>query len=213
VDPIDGSSNLDVDCVVGSIFSIRRLQGSVEESVLQKGTQQVAAGYVMYGTSTLLVYTAGDGLHSFVLDGEIGEFVLDHAEIRMPKRGEILSVNFGNRSAWSVPVKAFLDSLTSGARRKRSLRYSGALVADLHQILHRGGLYCYPEDAERPRGKLRLLYECAPLAMVVEEAGGAATTGKRRILDIEADSIHQRVPFAIGSRQEIREYEQAHDGG
>jgi fructose-1,6-bisphosphatase I len=212
VDPIDGSSNLDVDCVIGSIFSIRRLDGSIEASVLRRGTEQVAAGYVMYGTSTLLVYTAGDGLHSFVLDQEIGEFVLDHAEVRMPERGETLAVNFGNDSRWTGQTRSFMDSLRNGERGKYSLRYSGALVADLHQILHRGGLYCYPEEHERPQGKLRLLYECAPLAMVAEQAGGAATTGEGRVLDVQPRSIHQRVPFAIGSRYEVDEYQRAHVG-
>jgi fructose-1,6-bisphosphatase I len=210
VDPIDGSSNLDVDCVIGSIFSVRNLKGSIEESILQKGTRQVAAGYIMYGTSTLLVYTAGDGLHSFVLDEQIGEFVLDHDNLRMPDRGEILSANFGNYPKWSKPVKEFTDSLTAGEGAKYSLRYSGALVADLHQILHKGGIYFYPEDDKRPQGKLRLLYECAPLAMVAEQAGGAATTGKRRVLDIEPETIHQRIPFAIGTRHEIEEYDKAH---
>lgn len=210
VDPIDGSSNLDVDCVIGSIFSIRNLQSSIEESILQKGTRQVAAGYIMYGTSTLLVYTACDGLHSFVLDEQIGEFVLDHDNLRMPERGKIISANFGNYSKWNEPVREFTDSMTAGEKGKYSLRYSGALVADLHQILHRGGIYFYPEDDKRPHGKLRLLYECAPLAMIAEQAGGGATTGKTRVLDIQPESIHQRIPFAVGTRYEIEEYEKTH---
>jgi fructose-1,6-bisphosphatase I len=210
VDPIDGSSNLDVDCVIGSIFSVRDLKGSIEESILQNGTRQVTAGYIMYGTSTLLIYTAGDGLHSFVLDEQIGEFVLDHDALRMPVRGTLISANFGNYPRWSEPAKEFTDSMTSGKKGKYSLRYSGALVADLHQILHRGGIYYYPEDDKRPHGKLRLLYECAPLAMVAEQAGGAATTGRRRVLDIDPESIHQRIPFAVGTRYEIEEYEKAH---
>jgi fructose-1,6-bisphosphatase I len=210
VDPIDGSSNLDVDCVIGSIFSIRNLTGSLEESILQKGTRQVAAGYIMYGTSTLLVYTAGDGLHSFVLDEQIGEFLLDHDNLRMPQRGKILSANFGNYPQWSPSVRGFIDSLAIQATRGYSLRYSGALVADLHQILHKGGIYFYPEDDKRPKGKLRLLYECAPLAMVAEQAGGGASTGKRRVLDIEPESVHQRIPFAIGTEYEVEAYEKAH---
>jgi fructose-1,6-bisphosphatase I len=210
VDPIDGSSNLDVDCVIGSIFSIRNLMGSIEESILQKGTRQVAAGYIMYGTSTLLVYTAGDGLHSFVLDEQIGEFVLDHDNLRMPERGKILSANFGNYTKWNASVRGFIDTMTTKETHGYSLRYSGALVADLHQILHKGGIYFYPEDDKRPNGKLRLLYECAPLAMVAEQAGGGATTGKRRVLDIEPESVHQRIPFAIGTAHEVKEYEKAH---
>ena len=178
VDPIDGSSNLDVDCVIGSIFSIRNLQGSVEESILQQGKHQIAAGYIMYGTSTVLVYSAGDGVHSFVLDEQIGEFVLDHENVRMPERGNILSANFGNYFQWVRPARDFADAVAREEESPYSLRYSGALVADLHQILHRGGIYFYPEEHERPQGKLRLLYECAPLAMIAGEAGGAATTGR-----------------------------------
>jgi len=206
VDPIDGSSNLDVDCVVGSIFSIRELEGTVEESILLEGTRQVAAGYLMYGPSTILVYTAGDGPHSFVLDDEIGEFVLDHETIRMPDNGTILSANFGNYGKWTKPARAFADRVMSGGPEGYSLRYSGALVADFHQILHRGGLYFYPDERERPEGKLRLIYECAPLAMVAEQAGGSATTGLRRVMEIRPERVHQRIPFAIGSRREIESY-------
>ncbi len=210
VDPIDGSSNLDVDCVIGSIFSIRHLKGTVEESILQKGSEQVAAGYIMYGTSTILVYSAGDGVHTFVLDEEIGEFVLDHDNLRMPKQGKLISSNFGNYNRWAPPAREFIDALAGGPENRYSLRYSGALVADLHQILHRGGIYFYPADDKRKNGKLRLLYECAPLAMIAEQAGGAASTGKTRVMDVHPDSIHQRIPFAIGSEFEIRKYEDFH---
>jgi fructose-1,6-bisphosphatase I len=208
VDPIDGSSNLDVDCVIGSIFSIRNLKGSVEESILQKGTEQVAAGYIMYGTSTLLVYSAGDGVHSFILDEEIGEFVLDHDLVRMPVKGKTISSNFGNYRKWAEPARRFGEAL--GKEETYSLRYSGCLVADLHQILHKGGIYFYPEDDKRPKGKLRLLYECAPLAMIAEQAGGGATTGKNRVMDVEPASAHQRIPFAIGSRYEVEKYEEVY---
>ena len=209
VDPIDGSSNLDVDCVIGSIFSIRHLEGTVEDSILKPGSEQVAAGYVMYGTSTILVYTAGDGVHIFVLDEEIGEFVLDHESIRMPDEGKIISSNFGNYPRWAPSARKFTDILDN-TRKGYSLRYSGALVADLHQILHRGGVYFYPEDDKRPNGKLRLLYECAPLAMIAEQAGGAATTGRMRVMDVQPKSIHQRIPFAIGTRFETQKYEEAY---
>jgi fructose-1,6-bisphosphatase I len=212
VDPIDGSSNLDVDCVVGSIFSIRGLKDSVEESILTEGTHQVAAGYIMYGTSTILVYTAGDGVHSFVLDEEIGEFVLDHDNVRMPDLGKTMASNFGNYRIWAEPVRKFVETLTT-REKGYSLRYSGALVADLHQILHRGGIYFYPEDNTRPKGKLRLLYECAPLAMIAEQAGGGATTGKTRVMSIRPESVHQRIPFAIGSRHEVEIYENAYRVG
>ncbi|HUJ68085.1 MAG TPA: class 1 fructose-bisphosphatase [Syntrophorhabdales bacterium] len=212
VDPIDGSSNLDVDCVVGSIFSIRNLKGTVEESILQKGGAQIAAGYLMYGTSTVLVYTAGDGVHTFVLDEEIGEFVLDHENVRMPERGSTMASNFGNYGIWGEPTRRFVDSLGTEGKDRYSLRYSGALVADLHQILHRGGIYFYPEDTNKPKGKLRLLYECAPLSMIAEQAGGGATTGKEKVSDIQPQSVHQRIPFAIGSRYEIEKYEEAYRG-
>lgn len=208
VDPIDGSSNLDVDCVIGSIFSVRGLEDSLEQSILERGTEQIAAGYIMYGTSVLLVYTAGEGVHSFVLDEAIGEFVLDHEEIRIPDRGGIISANFGNYRKWSEAARKFADVLTSGEESRYSLRYSGALVADLHQILHRGGIYFYPEEASKPEGKLRLLYECDPLAMIARQAGGDATTGRQRVLDILPVKVHQRIPFAIGSRHEIEQYEE-----
>lgn len=211
VDPLDGSSNLEVDCITGSIFSIRTLgDPSRQGCILQEGTRQVGAGYIMYGASILFVYSVGDGVHSFVLDEEIGEFVLDHEEIRMPEQGAIISANFGNRRRWAAPARAFVDSLLDGGGHSYSLRYSGALVADLHQILHHGGIYFYPDDDHRPAGKLRLLYECAPLAMIAEQAGGGATTGRGRVMAICPDHIHQRIPFAIGSRYEIAEFEKAY---
>ena len=207
VDPIDGSTNLDVDCVIGSIFSVRSLKGTVEESILQRGTAQIAAGYILYGPSVLLVYSAGDGVHSFVLDEEIGEFVLDHETIRMPERGKIISANYGNYGKWHPAAREFSNSLINGEESRYSLRYSGALVADLHQILRYGGIYFYPQDENRPSGKLRLLYECAPLALIAEQAGGGATTGTGRVLDVRPGGIHQRIPFAIGSPAEISMYE------
>ena len=210
VDPLDGSSNLEVDCLTGSIFSIRTFKGTRHEDILEEGQQQVGAGYILYGPSILFVYTIGDGVHSFVLDEQIGEFVLDHENIRMPVRGKIVSANFGNRKNWHESAGTFTDSLLSSGKKSYTLRYSGALVADLHQILHHGGIYFYPEDQKRPSGKLRLLYECAPLAMIAEQAGGGATTGKRRVMEIFPDNIHQRVPFAIGSLQEIEEYKKAY---
>lgn len=213
VDPLDGSSNMEVDCITGSIFSIRTLTDPDRTGcVLQKGIRQVGAGYIMYATSILFVYTLGDGVHSFVLDEEIGEFVLDHEEIRMPEQGRVISANFGNRGRWLAPARAFVDALLDADDRAYTLRYSGALVADLHQILHHGGIYLYPEDDHHPAGKLRLLYECAPLAMIAEQAGGGATTGRRRVMEICPDTIHQRIPFAIGSRVEIAAYEAAYAG-
>jgi fructose-1,6-bisphosphatase I len=210
IDPVDGSSNLEVDCVIGSIFSVRRLEDGLKGSILQGGTRQVAAGYIMYGTSVLIVYSAGEGVHSFVLDEEIGEFILDQAEMRIPDRGKLISANFGNRNRWSRPAQAFSDSLITGDDHSYFLRYSGALVADLHQILHHGGIYFYPEDDKRPNGKLRLLYECAPLAMIAEQAGGGCTTGRDRVMGIIPETIHQRIPFAVGSLYEIDQYEKAY---
>jgi fructose-1,6-bisphosphatase I len=212
VDPVDGSSNLDVDCMVGSIFSIREIKDNVEDSILTKGTEQVAAGYLLYGPSTILVYTARDGVHSFVLDELIGEFVLDHETIVMPANGKLIGANFGNYGKWSRPAKTFADGILSGEKGTYSLRYSGALVADLHQILHNGGLYFYPDEKDRPEGKLRLMYECAPLAMIAEQAGGTATTGRAQVLDICPDKVHQRIPFAIGSRREVALYQAAYSG-
>ncbi len=210
IDPIDGSSNLAADCPIGSIFSVRRLADSVDTTILQAGTQQVAAGYILYSTAVLMLYSAGDGVHSFVLDEEIGEFILDHESIRIPERGRIISANFANRAHWRHAPHAFTEALFSDPDHDYSLRYSGALVADLHQILHYGGLYFYPEDDQRPQGKLRLLYECAPLAMIAEQAGGGATTGTERIMDIAPENIHQRVPFAIGGSYEIERYRDAY---
>ena len=209
VDPLDGSSNLEVDCITGSIFSIRTFSG-MGQDILHEGSRQIGAGYIMYGASILFVYTFGDGVHSFVLDEAIGEFVLDHENIRMPARGKIISSNFGNSSRWTKPVRTFAETLLNKSDKSYSLRYSGALVADLHQILHRGGIYFYPEDVSRPSGKLRLLYECAPLAMIAEQAGGGATTGRRRVMEICPENIHQRIPFAIGSLLEIKAYEKAY---
>lgn len=210
IDPVDGSSNIDVNGIIGSIFSVHEVHGSLENSLLQKGSDQVAAGYVMYGSSTELVYTSGQGVHKFVLDEEIGEFILEQASMRMPERGKIFSTNIGNYNLWSAADRGFSDELMALESGPYSLRYSGALLADLHQILHRGGLYYYPADSRRPDGKLRLLYECAPLAFIAEQAGGAASDGKQRIMDIAPTSIHQRIAFAVGSQHEVMLYNQWH---
>lgn len=207
VDPVDGSSNLDVNGIIGSIFSIHALTGdSVESSSLKRGSEQVAAGYVMYGPSTVLVYTARDGVHSFILDSNIGEFVLQEENIRIPESGGVFSANLGYYHEWGDAARSVTDDFMSEGA---TLRYSGALIADLHTILHRGGVYYYPGTNDRPEGKLRLLYECNPLALIAAEAGGAATDGTRDILDIEPREIHQRIPLVIGSRGEVERFRRA----
>jgi fructose-1,6-bisphosphatase I len=214
VDPLDGSSNSDINGAVGTIFGIyRRVTEDEHESnadLLRKGREQVAAGYVLYGPSTVFVYTTGNGVNGFTLDHDIGEFLLSHPDIQCPQRGHYYSANLGNAPDWHLNVQKYLNYLTEhdkATNRPYSLRYTGALVADLHRTLLEGGIYVYPADSKHEHGKLRLLYECAPLAFVVEQAGGCASTGAQRILDVEADSIHQRVPFAIGSAGDMAVYE------
>jgi fructose-1,6-bisphosphatase I len=214
IDPLDGSSNTDINGIVGTIFGIyRRVTSDPRaslEDVLRQGSEQVAAGYVMYGPSTLLVYTSGRGVNGFTLDHDIGEFLLSHPDIRCPARGRTYSVNLGHLQEWHPGIRKLIRHLgeaDAATHRPYSLRYTGALVADVHRCLIEGGFYCYPADAAHPNGKLRLLYECAPLAFVVEHAGGRASTGTERILDLQAHSIHQRVPFVIGSPEDVSLYE------
>jgi fructose-1,6-bisphosphatase I len=215
VDPLDGSSNTDINSPVGTIFGIYRrvTTGCVSgmEDVLRRGCEQVAAGYVMYGPSTALVYTSGRGVDGFTLDHDIGEFLLSHPNIRCPARGRAFSANLGHWNEWEPGIRRLVEHLGASdcaTNRPYQLRYSGALVADLHRCLLEGGFYFYPPDAAHANGKLRLLYECAPLAFVVEQAGGRASTGTRRILDIGAETIHQREPLVIGSAVDVALYEQ-----
>jgi fructose-1,6-bisphosphatase I len=213
IDPLDGSSNTDINGALGTIFGIRRRAkrgGTIVEEVLRPGSEQVAAGYVMYSNSTLLVYTAGHGAHGFTLDRELGEFILSHENIRCPARGHYYSANLGKFYEWPAEIRKYIEYLTdhdASTRRPYSLRYSGALVGDLHRSLIEGGIYFYPPDTGHPTGKLRLMYECAPLAMVVEQAGGSASTGDQRILDVRPESIHQQIPFVIGSAADVALYE------
>ena len=212
-DPLDGSSNTDVNAPLGTIFGILRRGRTGElsgEEFLQKGSELVCAGYVLYGTSTVLVYTVGAGVHGFTLDKGVGEFVLTHEDIRCPEKGAVYSANVGRHKDWGAGVRKYLDYVTDKDKpsgRPHSLRYTGALVADLHRCLLDGGMYFYPGDPGSPSGKLRLLYECAPLACVAEQAGGAASTGRERLLDVVPDSIHQRTPIAIGSVENVALYE------
>lgn len=215
IDPLDGSSNTDINSPVGTIFGIyRRVSSGCQsgvEDVLRCGCEQVAAGYVMYGPSTVLVYTSGRGVDGFTLDHDLGEFLLSHPNIRCPARGRAFSANLGHWREWHPSIRRLIEHLGESdpaTNRPYQLRYSGALVADLHRSLLEGGFYCYPADANHDNGKLRLLYECAPLAFVVERAGGRASTGTQRILDIQAETIHQRVPLVIGSPVDVALYEQ-----
>ena len=208
-DPLDGSSNIDVNVPVGTIFSVvrkitRGARGDLED-MLQPGRRQVAAGYVIYGSSTMLVYTTGQGVHGFTLDPSIGEFLLSHPNIRIPDPGRYLSVNDSYEQYWDEPVKALMRRYRGldGERKAMSVRYVGSLVADFHRNLLGGGIFCYPSNVKSPQGKLRLLYEANPLAFVVEQAGGAATDGTRRILDIHPTELHQRIPLYVGSKSDV----------
>lgn len=208
-DPLDGSSNIDVNVPVGTIFSVyqkitRGTRGEMED-MLQPGRRQVAAGYVIYGSSTMMVYTTGQGAHGFTLDPSIGEFLLSHPHIRTPAAGRYLSVNTAYEQDWPEPTCALMHRYRGidGERKPLNVRYVGSLVADFHRNLLGGGVFAYPANMKSPRGKLRLLYEANPLAFIVEQAGGLATDGLRRILDVEPTELHQRTPLFIGSRNEV----------
>ncbi len=208
-DPLDGSSNIDVNVPVGTIFSVvRKITRGTRaemEDLLQPGRRQVAAGYVIYGSSTMLVYTTGQGVHGFTLDPSIGEFLLSHPNIRIPKTPRYLSVNDSYEQHWDDHVRALMRRYRGldGEHKALNVRYVGSLVADFHRNLLGGGVFCYPANARSPRGKLRLLYECNPLAFVAEQAGGAATDGTMRIMDISPSELHQRSPLYMGSREEV----------
>jgi fructose-1,6-bisphosphatase I len=211
-DPLDGSSNIDANVSIGTIFSIYRKISSGErgtlEDCLQPGREQVAAGYIVYGSSTMLVLTTGEQVTGFTYDPAIGEFLLSHPNITIPQRGKIYSVNEGYSNLWDVPTRQYVNYLktiddTTG--RPYSGRYIGSLVADFHRNLLYGGIYLYPADSKHSEGKLRLLYEANPLAFIAEHAGGAATNGNRPILDIKPESIHQRTPLIIGSADDVEE--------
>ena len=207
IDPLDGSSNIDVNVSIGTIFSIYRRvspQGSPVqmEDVLQPGKDQVAAGYILYGSSTMFVYTTGNGVNGFTYEPSLGEYLLSHQNMTMPKAGSIYSVNEGSFNTFPEKVKDYVNTCKE---REYSARYIGSLVADFHRNLLKGGIYIYPATAKSPNGKLRLLYECNALAMIAEEAGGSATDGTGRILDIQPSALHQRVPFFVGSKDMVKE--------
>jgi fructose-1,6-bisphosphatase I len=209
-DPLDGSSNIDANVSIGTIFSIyRRVSNSGKGTLAdctQPGYKQIAAGYVVYGSSTMMVYTTGDGVHGFTLDPSIGEFLLSHENIRVPKRGKIYSVNEGNYRYWDEGVKKYIKYLQEedkATSRPYSARYIGSMVADLHRTLLYGGIFLYPGDTRYPNGKLRLMYEANPLAFIMEQAGGAASNGDQRILDVIPSTLHQKTPLFIGSEEDV----------
>lgn len=213
-DPLDGSANIDANVSIGTIFSIYRRTSFDEHGVsiseiLQKGSTQVAAGYIIYGSSTMMVYTAGSGVHGFTLDPSVGEFLLSHPDIKIPEQGKIYSVNEGYASYWDTPTQkiiAHFKNSNNSLGRPYSLRYIGSLVSDFHRNLIYGGIFMYPadsRDAKKTAGKLRLMCEAAPMAFIVEQAGGMAIDGTQRILDIEPTELHQRVPLFIGSKADV----------
>ena len=210
-DPLDGSSNIDVNISIGTIFSIHRKITPGEEGTLQDclqpGYKQLAAGYVLYGSSVMLVFTTGKGVHGFTLDPTVGEFLLSHPDLRMPPRGRIYSINEGNTASWDPGTAAYVKHLkekNEADGRPYTLRYVGTLVADFHRTLINGGIFMYPAA---PKPKLRLLYEAAPMAMIAEQARGRASTGSGRILDIVPTELHQKVPLIVGSADDVADYE------
>ncbi len=225
-DPLDGSSNLDVNITVGTIFSIlRRPEGAGEvgvEAFLQPGARQVCAGYATYGPSTMLVLTTGAGVHGFTLDPAVGEFVLTHPDLRIPEETREFAINASNERFWEPPVRRYVEECLAGRAGPRAtdfnMRWVASMVAEVHRILVRGGVFMYPRDSKDPTrpGRLRLLYEASPMAMIVEQAGGLASTGRARILDVVPRALHERVPVILGSRREVERlvrYHADHDDG
>ncbi|TNE55650.1 MAG: class 1 fructose-bisphosphatase [Bacteroidetes bacterium] len=212
-DPLDGSSNIDVNVSIGTIFSIFRRKSdagstATMEDMLQKGSEQVAAGYVLYGSSTMLVYTTGHGVNGFTLDPSIGEFCLSHPDMKMPEKSRLYSMNEGNIDVCHPGIQNYVkycQETDPSTGRPYSGRYIGSLVADFHRSLIKGGIYIYPGTEQNPNGKLRLMYECNPLAFIAEQSGGIATNGKERIMDISPSSLHQRVPYIVGSKEQVEQ--------
>ncbi|MFO6297471.1 class 1 fructose-bisphosphatase [Rahnella selenatireducens] len=215
MDPLDGSSNIDVNVSVGTIFSIYRRtsplgQPVTEADFLQPGNRQVAAGYVVYGSSTMLVYTTGAGVHAFTYDPSLGVFCLSHEKVRFPAKGNMYSINEGNYIKFPLGVKKYIkycQEQDEATQRPYTSRYIGSLVADFHRNLLKGGIYIYPSTASHPNGKLRLLYECNPMAFLAEQAGGKASDGKNRILDIIPQKLHERAPFFVGNSSMVEDAE------
>jgi len=212
-DPLDGSSNVDVNISVGSIFSILRApvpnRPAGLNDFLQPGVKQVCAGYALYGSSTMLVLTLGHGVNGFTLDREVGEFILTHPNMTIPEDTREFAINASNRRFWEPPVQRYVEECLAGKEGPRgkdfNMRWVASMVAEVHRILTRGGIFMYPRDTKDPAkpGKLRLMYEANPMALIVEQAGGAASTGYERILDIQPEGLHQRVPVILGSKNEV----------
>ena len=225
-DPLDGSSNIDVNVSVGTIFSVLRCPdkyveqtGSLDEhAFLQPGTEQVAAGYAIYGPQTMLVLTLGDGVMGFTLDREMGSFFLTHENLKVPTSTAEFAINMSNQRHWEAPVKRYVDELLAGVEgplnKNYNMRWIASMVADVHRILTRGGVFMYPRDGREPEkpGKLRLMYEANPMSMLIEQAGGAATNGNQRILDIQTEFLHQRVAVFLGSKEEVERVTGYHQG-
>ena len=211
-DPLDGSSNIDVNLAVGTIFSILRCREGVdpaEEDFLRRGSEQVCAGFVLYGPSTMMILTTGHGVNGFTLDQDIGEFILTHPNMRIPEETSEFAINMSNQRFWEPPVRRYIDECVQGTEGPRgknfNMRWIASLVAEVYRILTRGGVFLYPLDLRDPSkpGKLRIMYEANPMAFIVEQAGGACSTGRERILDIKPTGIHQRVPLVLGSKNEV----------
>ncbi|MDD1631544.1 MAG: class 1 fructose-bisphosphatase [Methylococcaceae bacterium] len=218
-DPLDGSSNIDVNLAVGTIFSILRCREGVDpapEDFLRKGSEQVCAGFVLYGPSTMMVLTTGHGVNGFTLDQDIGEFILTHPNMIIPEETSEFAINMSNKRFWEPPVQRYIDEClqgTEGPRGKNfNMRWIASLVAEVYRILTRGGVFLYPFDLRDPSrpGKLRIMYEANPMAFIIEQAGGACSTGRERILDIKPTGIHQRVPLVLGSKKEVERIEAYH---
>ena len=225
-DPLDGSSNIDINMTVGTIFSVLVAPEGISEPVaadfLQPGTEQVAAGYALYGPASMLIVTLGDGVQGFTLDRDIGAYTLTHPNMRIPEASAEFAINASNERFWERPVQRYVDECIAGKSGPRgkdfNMRWIASMVAEVHRVLMRGGLYMYPRDTRDPSkpGRLRLLYEASPMAMIVENAGGLAITGRERLLDMQPTDIHQRVPVILGSREEVERlqlYHQEADAG
>jgi len=215
IDPLDGSSNIDVNIPVGTIFSISRRKSTGGQpdlnDILQKGIEQVAAGYIVYGSSTMLVYTTGKGVNGFTLDPSIGEFCLSHPDLRIPADGSIYSINEGQYNLFAQGIREYIKYCRvddKATNRPYTSRYTGSMVADVHRSLIKGGIFIYPVTAQNPAGKLRLVYECNPMAFIVEQAGGRASDGRRRILEKDVDHMHQRTAILIGSANMVAKAEE-----